>query len=58
MHKLEFTSKLYLPLIKKNIRLKGINNNHYFNLLKFITNNDDEGLNYFFENLILELTNF
>jgi len=55
MLKLEFTSKIYLPIIKQYIRLKSINNGHYFDLLKFITNNDDEGLNYFFENLILEL---
>jgi hypothetical protein len=55
MHKLEFTSKLYLPIIKQNIRVRGINNSHYFDLLKFITNNDDEGLNDFFENLILDL---
>jgi len=55
MHNLEFTSKIYLPILKENIRFKNLNNSHYFDLLKFITNNDDDGLNDYFENLIKEL---
>jgi len=55
MHNLEFTTKIYLPIIKKNIRFRNLNNSHYFDILKFITNNDEEGLNDYFENLILDL---
>jgi hypothetical protein len=55
MHNLEFTTKIYLPIIKQSIRIRTINNSHYFDILKFITNNDEEGLNDYFENLILDL---
>lgn len=55
MPNIGFTSKIYLPIIKEYIRFKGINNSHYFDILKFITNNDEEGLNDYFENLIIEL---
>lgn len=55
MHNLEFTSKIYLPILKQNIRFRSLNNSHYFDLLKFITNNDDDGLNDYFEDLIKEL---
>ena len=55
MHNLEFTSKIYLPVIKQTIRFRNLNNSHYFDILKFITNNDEEGLNDYFENLILDL---
>ena len=54
-HNLEFTSKIYLPIIKQDIRFRNLNNSHYFDILKFITNNDEEGLNDYFENLILNL---
>ena len=54
-HNLEFTTKIYLPILKQTIRFKNLNNSHYFNILKFITNNDEEGLNDYFENLILDL---
>lgn len=52
MHKFTFTSKIYLPILKKEIRYESLINYHYFNILKFITNNDDEGLNFYFENII------
>ena len=55
MPNLEFTTKIYLPIIKQTIRFKNLNNSHYFDILKFITNNDEEGLNDYFENLILDL---
>lgn len=55
MHNLEFTTKIYLPIIKQNIRVRNLNNSHYFDILKFITNNDEEGLNDYFENLVLDL---
>ena len=54
-HNLEFTTKIYLPILKQTIRFKNLNNSHYFDILKFITNNDEEGLNDYFENLILDL---
>jgi len=54
-HNLEFTTKIYLPILKQTIRFKNLNNSHYFDILKFITNNDEEGLNDYFENLILNL---
>jgi hypothetical protein len=54
-HNFEFTTKIYLPILKQYIRCKSLNNNHYFNILKFITNNDEEGLNDYFNNLILDL---
>ena len=52
---IEFTSKVYLPILKETVRFRNLNNNHYFDILKFITNNDDEGLNEYFENLIFTL---
>lgn len=55
MHKFTFTSKIYLPILKKEIRYESLINYHYFNILKFITNNDDEGLNFYFENIIQNL---
>lgn len=55
MHKFIFTSKLYLPILKKEIRYESLINYHYFNILKFITNNDDEGLNYYFEDIVKNL---
>jgi len=54
-HNLEFTTKIYLPILKQTIRFKNLNNSHYFDILKFITNNDEEGLNDYFDNLILDL---
>lgn len=55
MHKFTFTSKIFLPVLNKEIRYENLINYHYFNILKFITNNDDEGLNFYFENLIKNL---
>jgi hypothetical protein len=52
---IEFTSKIYLPILKETVRFRNLNNNHYFDILKFITNNDDDGLNEYFENLLLTL---
>lgn len=50
-----FTSKLYLPILKTNIRIKPFKNKHYFEILKFIVNKDDEGLCEYFEWLLTDL---
>ena len=55
MPNIGYTSKIYLPIIKQYVRFKNIDNSHYFDILKFITNNDEEGLNDYFENLLIEL---
>ena len=55
MHNFIFTSKLHLPILKQEIRYENLTNFHYFNILKFITNNDDEGLNDYFENIVKHL---
>lgn len=52
---MHFTSKLYLPVLNKEIRYNNITNKYYFEILKFITNNDDNGLNEYFEWLLNEL---
>jgi hypothetical protein len=45
---MEFSSKLYLPILKEEIRYTHLNNSNYLDILKFVTNNDDNGLiNYF-----------
>jgi hypothetical protein len=55
MHNLEFTTKIYLPILKQTVRIRNLNNTHYFDILKFITNNDEEGLNDYLEALVLNL---
>jgi hypothetical protein len=52
---MKFTNKLYLPVIKNNVRYTSINNDHYFQIIKFILNNDDEGLNEYFEWILNEI---
>ncbi len=41
---MKFTSKLFLPVINKEIRYCNINNKHHLEILKFIKSNDDYGL--------------
>lgn len=52
---MRFYSSIELPVLKKTVKFNHINNKHYFEILKFITNNDDEGLNEYFEWLLTEL---
>jgi hypothetical protein len=40
---MQFSSKLFLPILKEEIRYLNLNNHNYLDILKFITNNDDEG---------------
>jgi hypothetical protein len=40
----KFTSKLFLPVINKEIRYCNITNKHHLELLKFVKSNDDSGL--------------
>ena len=49
---MDFSSKLFLPVLKQEIRYSNLNNKHYLDILKFITNNDDEGLINYFEEII------
>ena len=51
---MEFSSKLNLPILKEEIRYLNLNNHNYLDILKFITNNDDEGLINYFDNILLE----
>ena len=41
---MKFTSKLFLPVINKEIRYSNITNKHHLELLKFVKTNDDSGL--------------
>jgi hypothetical protein len=52
---MKFTNKTFLPILKKNIRYTCINNENYFQIIKFILNNDDEGLNEYFEWILNEI---
>lgn len=52
---MKFYSKIDLPILKKKISFNHLNNQHYFEILKFITNNDDIGLNEYFEWLLSEI---
>ncbi len=52
---MKFTTKIFLPLLKKEVRYDTFTNCHYFEILKFITNNDDLGLNDYFEWLLQTL---
>jgi hypothetical protein len=51
---MEFSSKLFLPILKEEIRYLNLNNHNYLDILKFITNNDDEGLINYFEEILKE----
>jgi len=50
-----FTSKIFLPILKKNIRIKPITNRYYFDLIKYITNNDEEGISTYFDFILNEI---
>lgn len=52
---MKFSTKVYLPVLKKEIRIEPITNYHFLNLIKFITNDDDEGINDYFEYIISEI---
>ncbi len=52
---MDYTTKLFLPILKQNIRYKNITNKNYFDIIRFITNNDDEGLNEYFEWLLYDI---
>ena len=51
---MEFSSKLFLPILNEEIRYLNLNNNNYLDILKFVTNNDDEGLINYFDNILSE----
>lgn len=51
---MQFSSKIFLPILKEEIRYLNLNNHNYLDILKFITNNDDEGLINYFDNILLE----
>ena len=51
---MQFSSKLFLPILNEEIRYLNLNNNNYLDILKFITNNDDEGLIDYFYNILQE----
>lgn len=50
-----YTSKIYLPILKTNIRIKSLKNKNYFEILKFVISKDDDGLNQYFEWLLKDL---
>lgn len=49
---MKFTTKIYLPILKKEVRYKLINNANYFDIVKFVVNDDDEGLNDYFHQIL------
>lgn len=49
---MEFSSKLNLPILKEEIRYTHLNNSNYLDILKFVTNNDDDGLLKYFNNIL------
>lgn len=51
---MQFSSKLFLPVLKEEVRYLNLNNNNYLDILKFVTNNDDEGLIDYFDNILQE----
>ena len=51
---MQFSSKLFLPILNEEIRYLNLNNHNYLDILKFITNNDDEGLINYFDNILLD----
>lgn len=52
---MKFYSKIELPITKKEIRYNHLNNEHYFQILKFITNDDDNGLADYFDFILNEI---
>jgi hypothetical protein len=51
---MQFSSKLFLPVLNEEVRYLNLNNNNYLDILKFVTNNDDEGLIDYFDNILQE----
>jgi hypothetical protein len=49
---MKFTSKMLLPIQNVEVRYDTITNEHYWEILKFNVNKDDEGLNNYFEWLL------
>ena len=49
---MKFTSKMLLPIQNVEVRYDTITNEHYWQILKFNVNKDDEGLNNYFEWLL------
>jgi hypothetical protein len=52
---MKFNNKIFLPIIKKFVRVEPLANRHYFELSKFITNNDDEGISNYFDYVIKDV---
>jgi hypothetical protein len=52
---MKFTSKMLLPIQNVEVRYDAITNEHYWQILKFNVNKDDEGLNDYFEWLLKTL---
>jgi len=52
---MKFNNKIFLPIIKKFVRVVPLINKHYFELSKFITNNDDEGISNYFDYVIKDV---
>lgn len=52
---MKFNNKIFLPIIKKFVRVIPLVNKHYFELSKFITNNDDEGISNYFDYVIKDV---
>jgi len=49
---MRFTSKIFLPVLKKEIRYHHIDNSNFITILKYSINKDDEGLIDYFEWMI------
>jgi len=52
---MKFNNKIYLPIIKKFVRVEPLVNKHYLELSKFITNNDDEGISDYLNYIVSEV---
>ena len=51
---MDFSSKLFLPILGKEIRYSSLNNKNYLDILKYVTNGDDDGLINYFEKILEE----
>jgi hypothetical protein len=52
---MKFSTKIFLPILKREVRFSSINNQNYFDIIRFIINDDNEGLNDYFEWLITDI---
>lgn len=52
---MKFSTKIYLPILKKSIRIEPITNRYFFDLIKFITNDDDDSISEYFQFIINEI---